>query len=713
MRALLRGTTFALMAAWGAVNFSACGNLKASKLDVGEWTIELSVEPDRHTYLPSERVFVDARVYTKEGSLVGDPPLIWEAIGATEVESGVFQLAAREAAVTIQACLELEGVTNCSEVELGVDVSPPELVIRSPQPADELLQTAERLLRIEGTIEDSNPDARLTIYANGVAATIDAAGNFHVDIPSSFGINMIEVQASDGFHAPTYQRMNVLVANSYLAPVEGTTRFELDDVVTLRLTQKFFDRVLGNSILDLTTMPVQARDLASMIELILLHLDLSDLFGDEPILEVDDLLEISIGSLQVGDAVVDIELLDEQGLKLSLAINDVFVETSGWVDIVGTNLIIAGGLATDIRGDIKLLINTAPDGTVSATLEVIELGIANIEPRFEGSDGAFFDALIDLGTVQRTFRDLLQEQIEGPMIGEFLDVIPQTIVDLLNSIPELLDGIEFDLDTDIMPSVTLKLGAELKGFFFKEGAEDGYLDASLNANIEVESETGPIHTSSRGVAVDIEPEEVPLDIIGAAQIAIRQDFVNGLLHAVWNSGFLNTTMVQAGLQIGIDLRLPPILTLAPLNSDCIIDGERCDAVLQIGQLVLTLNGREFFMFLEAGASFGLRNNELSLKITETAKLEVWATRPFSSFPKESDVVTLFDTMLWSEILNMLGEGGGISIPIPIPPPSELGLDSIAPGLEFATLQLEALRGLRIASGFLGVSLDLLFEVPDL
>lgn len=724
MRSVLNNFGVWLAGPLVALGMSAgCGDMKSSKIDVSEWTIELTAEPQRDTYLPGERVFIEARVYTKEGAMVGDPPLLWEATGATEQDVGVFELAQRESVATIRACLERDETSTCGEIELPLDIDPPTLTITSPTPGAELLRSDAGGIRIEGTVVDSNPEARLSVFANGIGGEIAADGSFQIDVPADFGIHFLTIQASDGFHAPTYQRMNVLVANDYLPPTAGTTRFDLEDVVTLRLTQLFFDRLIGGSVLDLNTNPVQVRDLASTVELLLHRLDLSGLFGEDPI-EFEDIVSIQIGDLSIGEAVVDIALLDTQGLRLDLAITDVFIALDGDIDFAleiddqGTeieilDIEIAGGVEVDIRGTIELLIQRQADGSVTSSLSLDDLGLSDIRPRFVGVDGDFLNAFIGLGTAQRTFRTLLEEQLEGPLVNEFLDVVPTTIVDLLDSISGLLDGIEFELDTGILPTVTLMLGAELGGLNFHEHPTLGYLDVTLNASTEVVSDAGVVHPESRGVAIDVLGDDVPLDIVGAAQIAIRQEFINGLLHSVWNSGLLNGTINYEGIEVGLAAQLPPVLALAPLNTDCMIEGERCDALLQIGQLDILFSGRTFHVFLEAGASLRLVNNEIRLMVAATPRFEVWSPVPYSGFPQASVIETLFNNMLWGAIMDMLGDGGMIAIPIPIPPPAELGLGDIAPGLAAATLELESIRGLRFVSGFVGMSLDLVIEAPAL
>lgn len=695
----------------GVFMTAGCGGLKSKKIDVSSWIVELTVEPSRDTYVPGERVWIDAKVYTADGALIGDPPLEWEALGAEDLEGGFFRLGDYESIAEVEACVFVNETSACGAVELPIDIQPPTLVVTSPDRAAHLVPEDGHVV-VRGTIEDSNTRARLAVFVNGVRAEIASSGAFEVRTPVPFGIHHIEVEGTDGFHPSVFDRRDVLMADRFDPPIEGTTRFELDDAIVLRLSQKFFDRLLGGSVFNPNLRPIQATDLASMLELILLHLDLSSLFGDEPVLAIDDVLELSLGNVTVGDAMVDVSIVDQQGIRLALILNDIFVETSGWLNILGLEFDISGGLRVDVRGRLRLDL-ALNDGVFVSAVDVEEIGIAHIEPAFTGNDGYFFNELIDLGTVQRTFRDLVQEAVEGDLIHEFVTVIPEQIVELLNSGTAMLRDISFPIDTEMGPVVTLKLDSEIQSLTFKAGAESGYMDARLAAHIEAESDAGPMHGDAAGLPISYDVTDIPLTVVGAVQLAIRQDFLNGALHALWNAGLVDIDFDFSGLSGTIAAHLPPVLTMAPRNSTCEINGQRCDAILQIGQLELKIQNRKILLNLEAGAQVRLHDNVLYLGVVDTPSIVSWSDDGRTGGAINPELVaTLVRTKVWPMVTELLGEDGGLSVPIPIPPPAELGLGAIAPGLQYAQLSLVSLGGLSIASGYLGLSVDLLFTVPS-
>lgn len=700
-----------LVVLFGLGSWTACSDTQGGKLDTSDWYMEVRVEPDRATYMMGERVFINARVYTGDGSVVGDPPFRWEVDGGNELEDGVVELSSYQGLTEVTICVDYEDADLCERLELAVDASPPELEVTRPQPAEEVLLTEDGMLVVEGTAVDSNPEARVSVYANGVRGDVASDGSFRIEIPADFGIQHLVVQASDGFHKPVVERLDVLTAYDYRPPVAGTTRVEFEDAVVLRLTQKFFDRLLGGSDLDLDLVPFEARDLATMLEYVVLHLDLQSVFGDAPVLEVDDIVELNVEDVTVGDAIIDIRLAPDQQIELSLTINEVFVETSGWLNILDMGFDMQGGIAADLRGSIMLQLILEEDGTISSQVDLVDVAIAHLSPRFEGNDGEFFNALIDLGTVQRTFRELVEEALEGPMVQDVLDTVPTMLTDLLNSVTDQLNDLGMIVETDGMfPVVELVLQASLGRLDIEPGASDGYIDFTLDAEVEVLSDTGPVHSDSLGVAQDIANPEIPLDVVGSAQLVLLQDFINGLLHSMWNAGFLEKEP-DGNLAFELSAKMPPVFSIAPNHTDCLIEEERCDALLQLGQLEVSSESFSIYVYLEAGVSLELQDNALTLRVVDTPVTHFWGATGSSG---EKTLLTLipgiFDTMVWNKISEVLGEEGELVVPIPIPSFAELGLDEYTHGLEEAVLSLDALRGLRSESGYFGLGVDLLFQV---
>ena len=93
-------------------------------------------------------------------------------------------------------------------------------------------------------------------------------------------------------------------APEYLAPAAGTSRFELNDALMLRLGQRLFDTHLRGSDLDLGATPVVAKDLASIVELLLRSADLASLLDGSIVVGgggaslTIDLTRVDLGSVR-------------------------------------------------------------------------------------------------------------------------------------------------------------------------------------------------------------------------------------------------------------------------------------------------------------------------------------------------------------------------------------------------------------------------------
>lgn len=694
---------------------AACGDAGSGDDGGGKgldaWELTLHVSPAQSTYLPGELVKVELEIRDDRGVLVVTPlPTVWSAVGAKAEGEGAFRLESSENLATITACLEGEGAP-CVTAELPVDRSPPTLVVERPAPGDHLVSAdTDGHIVVEGVITDTNPAARLAVYVNGTRATIEADGRFSLALPAEFGITHLVVEGTDGFHPPVSRRMDVLLADGYLPPVEGTTRFELEDAMIFRLSQRFFDEILGGTALEGGVTPNVAQDLASILELIVMHLDLSSLFGTEPIVDVEDVFQLRIVAVHVGDAVADLSILQHQGLRLSLNVNDVFIEMSGFLELLGERFDIAGGVKTDIRGDLRLELSTDESGDIAANVVVEDFGIASIHPMFTGSDGSFFNEFIDLPTIQMTFAELVDQQIGGEVVAELVSVIPEVLTDLLNTIGSIFDGLELELPLppELGDPLTVRLDSRTSELALFAGASTGRLDVTIDVAVETLAE--PVHGDAMGLpqadVMPMPPFSSALDI----QIGIRQDFVNGLLHSLWNAGLLDVSVEVGGMVATVTPRLPPVIRMAPLNTTCRVDGVRCDAIVQLGQVEVTALGAVSAVHLEVGATLDFRDGAISLKLEQEPVITLWEVeRTAASSLLNTFLLQFLESDILPALTSLVGEE--LLIELPLPDAAALGLGELAPELAEASLEIDTVGRIDASSGYLGLGANMRFVVP--
>lgn len=678
------------------------------------FTLELAIEPSLNTYVLNQTVSLTAVLRDAEGAEAPLPEgFRWQATPADAVSAegdSAFRLRS-EGIVAFEACLrnsEGESIL-CESIEIYVDGERPQLTITSPEPGAELARGESSTIRVTGTLEDTNPEARLTVFINGERAELAEDGSFEIELEAAFGIQHIVVEASDGFHSPVIERFDVLFADAYLpSEAEDATRFTLSDALLLRLGQPFFDAMPLGSSLDPSISPRVARDLAGVLELVLEHLDLASLIGEGPLLG-EGPMSLEIESVSVGESVVDLNIVEDFGLRLHLDLYDVYLAASGAVSLdLGDSpisLIVEGGLKTDLFATFDLAIGLGAGDEI--VVEVTSAGamVGPLVGLFTGDDGELLNGLVALAG--EGFGAFISDAIEASLIPMLSGTLPVILGELLGTISGLFDATRFELDTGFGAPVALRIDSRLGSLKNIEHEVRGRVEAGVE--LVLEAEGAPVHTESRGLPQAIASPAAPISTLGSLQIAFRQDLINALLYSLWSVGLLEAELNFENIPLAISAKLPPVLRAAPLNTSCVIDGARCDALLQLGQLELSALGQRFALNLEAGIRLDMDEGALKIRLAEAPELIVWALGSSAGLLSPSLVKTLVLTQVWGMLAGSLGDS--LSVPLPLPSAAELGLGELAPALGNASLDLEMVGGLVIRGGYIGLATDLAFTAP--
>src|SRR5438874_1269527 len=116
---------------------------------------------------------------------------------------------------------------------------------------------------------------------------------------------------------------------------------------------------------------------------------------------------------------------------------------------------------------------------------------------------------------------------------------------------------------------------------------------TVRQDLTVRTTGTPIHPASHGAARLSALTDDPALNTSSVHLLMRQDFLNAVLHALWNAGMLEGKVMAGGLAANVTARLPPVVRPTPASSECKIDGERCDVQLQLGQVEIDLLGQGF------------------------------------------------------------------------------------------------------------------------
>ncbi|HEV7556760.1 MAG TPA: hypothetical protein VGO00_14945, partial [Kofleriaceae bacterium] len=589
------------------------------------------------------------------------------------------------------------------------------VAITSPAPGDELVAAEHPTITVAGTVTTTSPSyGVLLAWVDGTPVQLDDDGTFSTEITPAVGINHIEVEGGDGFGTTVTQQLDVMWAPDYVAPVTGTSGFDLAGSLDLHLGQGFFDVRQFGTTLDLGTDPVVAHDLASALELILWNIDLASLLGGG--IHVGSggaSLDLDIPSVAPGEIVVDATIVDSPvtALDLDIDLNGVFLSTTGTFHNSGTDLAVAGGLSADMHASARLQLGVNDDGSVAVTVTDVTSVVGPLVPSFTGPDADELDGFITIGN--NNFRTIVENLIQQQLIPTFTDHVPPLLEALLGATDKLLDNVSFTVDTQLGTPITLTLNGRVAGLDVVAGPAVGDApgQVTVHQQVSIQASGTPIHTSSRGAVRVAAVPVLPPTNTAQLQLLLSEDFLNATLHALWSSGILEGTVSVSGLSALVSAKLQPVVVPTPDASTCEIDGVRCDLVVQIGQLEIQLPdfSQTFVIDATAGARVVVDGTTVSLSVQQTPTVVVWETSAVPGTLSDDAIRDIITKVVWPKLFGAIGDK--LHITLPIPDLAALGLDALSPNLANAQLQLEIHPHAAITAGYLGLGADVELQTP--
>jgi hypothetical protein len=608
-------------------------------------------------------------------------------------------------AMIVAAC----GSTPPKQFEVG-EIA---LAITSPAKGSEHVGT-ETSIEVTGTVSTTTESDILEVWINGVRADV-SDGQFNLDVPIEPGINHIAAEASDGFAVATAE-LDILYAGEYFTPAAGTANFDIENAIELRLGQLFFDVRRFGSDLDINTDPIVATDLASALELILHHVQLEKLLPERLVFgEGSATLDVAIGEVVPQRIVVDARIVDAPANALEL-----------YIDLLGVNLpmngefrfntrtmIVDGGITADLHATAVLTLAVAQDGTVEVEATDVSARLGPIVPGFVGADGDELNALVTLA--ESDFRAVVEGLITEQLIPTFTDRIPPLVETILNAIDEVFADTTFTLDSGLGSGpVTVQLDGQIGGLDIVPGPAIGSNPGhvTVRENLSIVADGTPIHAEAHGVP-RLEPAMASAAAARGVGLGIRVDFVNALLHALWNRGLLEGMAMPGGFNATVSAKLPPVVKATPAASSCRIDDLPCDITLQLGQLEVQLSdfGQTFGVNAAAGARIVVDGTAVSIVIQAVPTLTVWEIADDGQGRLSPEAVSdIIKNVVWPELAGPLGENLSFNLPA-LPDLSTLGLDDIAPGLVDAELELVVDPRAKVETGYAGLGADVRLVTP--
>jgi hypothetical protein len=608
--------------------------------------------------------------------------------------------------VLLCACNELPGPPQPGQVSLAVT---------SPSAGAELDGAEAAMITVTGTVATTNSAyGTLRAWVDGVAVELDDSGAFTAQVAPVVGINHIAVDATDGLAEPIRKELDVLWAPAFLPTVAGTTGFEVPDGLDLYLGQQFFDARRFGTTLDLSTDPVVAHDLASALELILWNIDLASLLpGGLHVGTGNAALDVAIPSATPTQILVDARIVDapDPAIDLSMDLNGVFLATTGSFQYGNTTLQVAGGLSADMHASARLTLGVSGDGAISVGVTDVTAIVGPLVPMFTGPDADTLDGFIAVGN--NDFRLLVENLIKQQLIPTFTDRIPPLLESLLGATDKLLDNVTLTLDAKLGTPVTLSLDGKLDMLAVVPGPAIGEAPGhvTVRQRVAIATTGAPVHPGSRGAARTSAQPALPPTNTAALQLLLSHDFLNALLHALWNGGLLEGTTTVGGTTANVSAKLQPVVIPLPDDVACEIDGVRCDVLLELGQVEVELPdfAQRFAIDARAGARVVVDGTTVSLVIQDAPDVTVWEISEVPGRLSTEALRELVVNAVWPTLFGAIGDQ--LHITLPLPDLAALGLSQLSPNLANAKLELAVRPHAAVSDGFLGLGADLQLATP--
>ena len=635
--------------------------------------------PDQPVYGIGQVVEVVAIVTDQFGNEVVDAPVSFAsnpAAGATIGASRFRYFADGTYVVTVTVAPPTEGdVVLARDVEIIVNGNGPAIQCGSPADGEMVNVAPGGTISFQGSVDDTSGVDSVTV--NGVAATLDGSGGFSAPVVVDFGINFLDVVATDSFGEESSRTCAFLASDRWAPPGDV-----LGDTVALSLGQQAIDDgdATGpvDSLNDLLHRVVNSSGLRDTLHTSLLAANpLKPRSCDQTFLGACVFRsEINyLDSELNGPNRTELTLIDG-GFHALVRLENVRIRLD-----VDTNLGDTEGWATVSEVEIELDFDAGLNGgrptlTVRPGSVVVRSG--SISTNFSGLDGFFINIIIDLlqGTVRGIVEDTLTTYVES-------------------NFDALLDGVVGSLDISSLGS-TLTIPRLDGSGNIDIGFGVGFSSISPTASRLLfgigTRFTGPtaIGRPTLGVAIPHGGTAPILDDPSlapkAAAVSIHLGLFNQVLHALWRGGLLEGTIDSAtlggsspdGLSAVISGALPPV---AAMNTEGQVE-------LGIGSLAMQLTypgifDDPIFVVLGARAStmVALSGNDLTFGTITVTELYFSAEGVSLDMATRTTLEIFFTSLVQSIVDSALND----ALPaLPIPSftlPASVATYGLTPGME--------------------------------
>jgi hypothetical protein len=487
-----------------------------------------------------------------------------------------------------------------------------------------------------------------TVTIGGAAASLDmATGNYTATVPIGFGMNFVDVVATDTNGVQNSKTCFVLAAAYYSpesTPMDGTLALRLDpnaigdaDPSGLDSLNDLFHTVMSSSAL--RTLVDQALIAANPIN-----------SGGCGIFACSPRINYNGGSISWNTPTTSISLING-GLRAAITLPNVqlSVNACGTTCCIGGSTITVTASSISATVDFSLVLQGGKIRTALASTPTVSVGSVNL-------NGSGFCGLI-VNLVQGFFTGTVKSAVQSSLTN-FIS----------NKVAPMLDSITSSLDISTLgqsfavPRLA-GTGTVTLGF----GLDFSSLDVTTaRALIGIGTRFTPamvsVNRPSLGIAGRLPtalldpPGTTPTNPVG---ISAYEGLLNEVLHALWRGGYLQGTLAISGGSATIDSWLPPVAEIDASNT----------AQLELGGVSASLtipgiidNPIQIMFGGHARASVSLVGNSLVFGNLTLDQLEVSFTVTLSQAQR-----TAMENFLTAAMSNLLTSAINQGLPaFPIP-----------------------------------------------
>ena len=416
------------------------------------------------------------------------------------------------------------------------------------------------LVAFEGSVADANGVDTLLI--NGSSVTVADDGSFSTLVPTQWGINFVEVVATDQFGEENSRTCSFLVSDYY-----ASQSTYMDDAVALKLRQPSIDDVSRSggitSLADLLHTVLNSQGLLDEVDSALSAANPLQPFTCESEtcifglcvcwfgwgLQYDDGLTAGARSVAMDLVTGGVDAnarIEDLGVRVYVpyVVAEIGGSTDGWVY---TDF-------ADIDLTLDIFLDTGNNVRASIRPGSVDVQMGSISTQFSGLDGAIVNGVVSL--FNGFVRDLLADTLQG-----FIE----------DSFDEVIDGVVSSLDINTLGSTfnvpqldgTGSVGVRFNLRFSRVSTTSSRLAVGVGTRftpVSTANSSPTLGVARRHNTVWSEPSTTDDLAIG-----VYVGILNHVLHALWRGGLFDATIdggtlgLPAGTTATITSSLPPVV----------------------------------------------------------------------------------------------------------------------------------------------------------